>query len=234
MRHIRKGGQPGELIQWDKANREGPNYEYGQAQFPKSEVLDALLQEQGYLCAYTMRRVSADTAHVEHLKPQETCRKERSGEDVAYANMVACFPKNGGDKSYGYGAPVKADWWEPALFLSPLDPTCEQRLHFIKDGSVHPTDANDPAATKTIEMLGLDDGKLREDRLSAFRGRGVLPSSPKPLSEAGLKRLIQELDGADPVGRELPEYYTALRQVAGVSLKMLQAIKKKRKFETKR
>ena len=68
MKHIQKAGAPRGYSQWcatvvgtNKADyRELPATE-------KQALLAALIIEQGALCAYTMRRIGADSAHVEHI-----------------------------------------------------------------------------------------------------------------------------------------------------------------------
>jgi hypothetical protein len=108
MRRIRKTNPPASLRNWIDANRQLPNFNYDALPTGvKADLKEQLLAEQGFLCAYTGRGVADDDSHIEHLKPQNKCE---SGEDVNYRNLVACFPVDGGDVSYGYGAPVKGGW----------------------------------------------------------------------------------------------------------------------------
>ena len=87
MKKIVKQSQPTELQQWRADNAGLPeNLKYGCGGFPKGAVLNGLLAEQGFLCAYTLLKVSAAKAHVEHLKPQASCT---NGEDVAWLFSAA-------------------------------------------------------------------------------------------------------------------------------------------------
>lgn len=50
------------------------------------ELKSTLLEEQGYLCAYCMQRISEDTMKVEHIKP----RSKNKELNFEYKNLVAC------------------------------------------------------------------------------------------------------------------------------------------------
>lgn len=58
------------------------------------ELRDSLLKEQGYICAYCMRRIpcrdanSTESTRIEHLK----CRKLHPDLELDYHNMVVCCP----------------------------------------------------------------------------------------------------------------------------------------------
>jgi uncharacterized protein (TIGR02646 family) len=47
---------------------------------------EALLREQGYICAYCMRRIAAEKSRIEHIK----CRERYSELELDYNNMVIC------------------------------------------------------------------------------------------------------------------------------------------------
>ena len=101
MKHIQKAGAPRGYSQWcatiagtNKADyRELPATE-------KQALLAALITEQGALCAYTMRRIGDDSAHVEHIKPESRCRADQLESDLDYGNMIACFPREGMQRAY--------------------------------------------------------------------------------------------------------------------------------------
>lgn len=118
MKKISKTNPPREFSAWLDEN-EGLDRSYGALSGTpaQSALKGQLLDEQGSLCAYTGLRISRDTSHMEHIKPQHRCTPP---EDVEYRNIVACFPGDGGDVSYGFGAPVKGGWWDQELFVSPL------------------------------------------------------------------------------------------------------------------
>jgi uncharacterized protein (TIGR02646 family) len=191
MKKIVKQAQPTELQQWRADNAGLPeNLKYGCGGFPKGAVLNGLLTEQGFLCAYTLLKVSVDKAHVEHLKPQASCT---NGEDVVWNNMVACFPQPGAEHP-GFGAVQKGSWWEEAEFVSPLAVNCESRFRYKGDGSIEAAMEGDSAALTTIDKLRLDCERLCEARKSAIMKAGLHKRASRPLkSEKKVRAFVKNL-----------------------------------------
>ena len=180
MKKINKTHPPLEYLQWLKIQKETGekgnlyfNYDEGIESEAFNALKQKLIEEQGYLCAYTGIRISSDikvdgivlgkgTFHVEHLKPRTICKKEQKeqgniiSEDLDYRNMVACYPKDENDASCSFGAKSKDDWWDEEEFISPCQEDCERRFSFSWSGIVSPTLDEDYAAKKTIEKLGLN------------------------------------------------------------------------------
>lgn len=230
MKKIVKKSQPTELQQWRAANASRPqNLQYGCGGFPNSAVLHALLVEQGFLCAYTLMRVSSNTAHVEHLKPQSRCD---NGEDVAWDNMVACFPQHGVQHP-GFGAVQKDNWWEEALFISPLAENCESRFHYKGNGSIEAAVEADSAARTTIETLKLDCGRLREARKNAIMKAGLHKRAPNPMmSESKVRAFVQTLSRIQANG--FTEFCTVLEQVSVEHIQALNKRTKRKRYASKR
>ncbi|MBE3868087.1 TIGR02646 family protein [Vibrio parahaemolyticus] len=146
MKKITKTHQPARLRDWREANKNiDHSYDALKGKPAHKALKTQLIIEQGYLCAYTGRRIDNTSCHVEHLKPQTSCE---GWEDVEYRNMVACFPENGGDTSHGYGAPIKAGWWNEREFVSPLTEECERRFAFVWSGKIKANPADNEAAKK--------------------------------------------------------------------------------------
>lgn len=212
MRRIVKTHPPQELIGWRNENREH-NHTYQDLLGTKAHALlkDKLLQEQGWLCAYTGKAIESQSSHVEHLKPQSACDE---WQDVEYRNVVACFPADGGDVSHGYGAPVKASWWDEEQFVSPLSEDCERRFRFAWSGHVHPNPEDYHAAEVTIKALGLDEEMLRllrKARIDGFFGFGARTRT-RPLSIADARIVLANIDRLDGNGR-LREFCFVLKQL---------------------
>lgn len=212
MRRITKTHPPQELTTWNDENQDF-NHSYQDLLGTEAHgaLKTALLEEQGWLCAYTGRSIDHNSSHVEHLKPQSKCAE---WEDVDYRNVVACFPADGGDTSHGYGAPVKASWWDERQFISPLSDDCERRFRFVWSGHVHPNPDNHEGATLTIKELGLDSEslrKLRKARIDGFFGFG-LRTRMRPLSVENAKRALANLAHRDADGR-FQEFCFVLRQL---------------------
>jgi uncharacterized protein (TIGR02646 family) len=192
-------------------------------------VEEGLFHEQGGLCAYTGMKIQLDTGaqteevgfHLEHLIPQTHCEY---GQDTAYSNLVACWPRPNCGFEPSYGARKKGDWPSPAeahLFISPLDSSCSERFHFDHRGTISPARPGDQAAETTIEKLGLDDPSLTDLRAHAIRGA---------LSQIKLKdarKLLREmaadnarLDGGESV--TLRRFCFAIQQALVRKIRMLE------------
>ncbi len=214
MRKIEKRQEPAELTQWRAAHQADPsgggiNYGYDalrQSPTVVDSLVDSLLAEQGGLCAYTGRRIHRDSTHVEHLRPQTPWQAHR-GLDVAYSNMVGCWPQPNGPRGL-YGAHPKEDWPAPgeeAQFVFPLSNGCEDRFHFNQRGEIKPAKPNDQAAVTTISRLKLDH-KL----LTALRGREI-EAVLGTMRSLSLKEARQRLRG-------IQEAEEALNRGANVAL----------------
>lgn len=212
MRRIVKTHAPTELNAWCEANREH-NHTYMDMLGTEAhqKLKGKLLKEQGGLCAYTGRGIDNQTSHVEHLKPQTVCEE---WEDVEYRNVVACFPADGGDKSHGYGAPIKGGWWNEENFVSPLSEDCERRFRFSWNGHIYPSPEDHQAAKETIDVLRLDEKALqllRKSRIDGFFGFGAR-TRVRPLSIADAKTALSNIECFDGNGR-LNEFCFVLKQL---------------------
>ena len=237
MKKIAKAAPPDDLSQWRADNAEVPqNLVYGQAQFPQTSVLTALLQEQGFVCGYTLKLLSVTTAHVEHIKPQTLCRQEDRErecngraclrEDIAWCNLIACFPAPNAATPPDYGAVKKKDWWQPD-FVSPLHDDCEQRFVFDSNGGVA-AQANDAAAFATIKALALDNKKLSELRETAFKRAGVHRRADKPItSTAKVEQLIAGWRNRHRESGAFAEFCIPLVQIAKEYAQLLRRVETK-------
>lgn len=86
MRRIEKGQEP---AAWTR-HRLTPGAVYE----PSEALRESLLKEQGYICAYCMRRIpvkdgnSNETSRIEHI----LCRERHADLQLDYRNMVICCP----------------------------------------------------------------------------------------------------------------------------------------------
>ncbi len=89
MIKINKGAEP---IEWTRKKATPGFVEYE----PIPELREALLKEQGYICAYCMREIPvnkkdhglSETSKIEHIK----CREHHPDLQLDYSNMVICCP----------------------------------------------------------------------------------------------------------------------------------------------
>lgn len=225
MKYIQKAGCPHTFSRWCAAVAGTNQADYREVPAgEKQALLACLVAEQGALCAYTMRRIDDDSAHVEHIKPQSRCRADQAGSDLNYTNLVSCFPRDGMQTKYRYGAQKKDSWWENdgADFVSPLHPACERRFRFSLDGSIAAV-GNHVAAVTTIDVLALDHRSLTEDRKRVMEEFIYGPQGNDPLSRSNAQRARQTICDRNGHGRfyefciairdALEEHMTALRKL---------------------
>ena len=90
--HIVKDKAPKEMVEELASLRSTPDASVDWGELKNREpIRESLCREQGNLCAYCMRRISADASHVEHIVPQSMCKP---GQDVDYNNMLAVCDGN--------------------------------------------------------------------------------------------------------------------------------------------
>jgi uncharacterized protein (TIGR02646 family) len=202
----------------------------GYGQMPpavREPLLAALLDEQRGLCAYTGIAIDAVGSHIEHLLPQSHCH---AGEDLAYANMVACYPAPGTHAKFG--AVRKGNWPSQAEltdFVSPRSAGCEQRFDFAISGAVRAAANTDRAAQETIRRLALDHAALRARRQVAIdatlQARGGGPAS---LSPQQARRRLADLETAEAGTGQLEPFCFVLKQALRKHIARLEAIRRAR------
>ena len=226
MREIRSQPEPAALTQWRARVQDDVNFGYKLLPAEVRQVVkDALVVEQGGLCAYTGIRIDGDRSHIEHLLPQAHCQR---GQDVDYANIVACYPAP--DAAYvPYGALRKKDW--PArdslhLFVSPRSPRCEQRFVFNLRGEISAASADDSAAKETIRRLGLGDSGLTARRREAIEATlGMFGKRPLLLDLKSAKRRLKQIEQAEADAGRLEQFCFVLKQALRKHIVRLEAIR---------
>jgi uncharacterized protein (TIGR02646 family) len=198
MRWIRKTTEPHELLEWRAGYKNDVNFGYDLMRSSHNvinAVTNSLLEEQGWLCAYTGLRIESDSCHIEHIRAQTHCKPS---ETVAYNNMLACFPAPNPPFKTPYGAEKKESWPPPHeqhLFVSPLDQSCETRFLFNLNGKIRNRD-DDQAARTTGERLGLDHPVLESYRKSAIQGTlGKTNNLPIKDARQRLRGLMSQQSG---------------------------------------
>ena len=243
MRRIVDQQSPAELMSWTAQQRAaGINFSYetigrvqidGEERDVKAAILAQRLKDQGYLCAYTLRRITESSAHLEHIIPRTVSYGEnRPEESVTYRNIVACFPKNGGDTSHGYGAPVRKDL---ALAVSPCDEHCERAFNYQRAGRVEPGLSPEHPQYEAIrsqieETLHLNADFLVRARKQAIKGAGVstVDDSNAIESPEAAERLARDVLNFKR-GNELTPYCVAISHAATAHAEALRKLRERRK-----
>jgi uncharacterized protein (TIGR02646 family) len=220
MRFIEKGPSPDALARWLAVDEGQENLSYpNMPKAVKDSVRAALWREQFALCAYTMIRLETQAhCHIEHFVPQNPPRGtpvRSEGDNVAYANMLACYPANwptGPKEQCGFGAMRRGN--EP-LSISPLETRCETSFHYLSNGKVEGLDED---ARRAVDVLNLNHSKLQHMRAAAFQGRGLRFAADDSFGDFDLlppaeafalaREVLQPIDGM------LAEFCVAIAQVA--------------------
>jgi uncharacterized protein (TIGR02646 family) len=224
MKYIQKGYEPANLSDWKAQANENwqPTWDTLRGS-EKSDVHQALLQEQGYICCYCGMRINLTTSHIEHFKP----RKHFPELALDYNNFLSSCPGEGQDHAEGEDqgsakdgsvfqkldpnqdeTPIlgehcghqKASWYDPDLTVSPQDPNCADYFRYTGLGEILPTAdlALNEAAKATIKQLRLDHSKLEASRRSALQG---IVAALNDFSNVELQKLADAYEKTDPEGK---------------------------------
>lgn len=196
----RKGQKKADTIWSHLPSNLPPIKEKGTTYYSKKELAEALLQEQGYLCAYCNRPIHNEWSNreedplvekgdtrvvIDHLAPKSIDPRERTFD---YGNLLASC--KGGEK-----IPKPRQLYCDAkkgnrpITIHPLMPECEDAFVFTEAGEMI---GSTPDANKTVEILGLS--AFNEQRKSIIQG--YLYDDPilfKTISKDKAKEIIQNL-----------------------------------------
>lgn len=136
---------------------------------PKKGTHDALLTEQGHVCAYCGKGPLTDRtdSHIDHFWPQSHFP------DLAldYTNLYAsCGPATERRAPRTCGD-AKGNWFNPDnQDLFPSHPDCEYRFKYSGAGQVLPRRGEDSLARAVIKEFNLNDDILRVERRRVIAG----------------------------------------------------------------
>lgn len=181
MRKITKSKEPKEWTEY----RLTPNVDYESI----PELRKSLLQEQGYICAYCMRRIphkdknSNEDSRIDHI----LSRDNHPDKKLDYTNMVMCCP--GAISKEFHCDKLKS---EQDITFSLFDDSFIPTLKYsTKNGSI---ESNNPTWNKEINsILNLNNELLKANRLETLNG--VISSlMGKQWTSADLRKKLEEWD----------------------------------------
>ena len=175
----------------------------------KETIRTQLLKEQGYLCAYCMRKISNDaTTTIEHLIPISLDGKQA----LNYKNMLACCDGGRGSIDKNKILCCDAAKGDKKLTISPFKKEQVDKIRYNRDGFIH-LYPEDPEIMRDIkDVLKLNgeydaDGNYLSDtstmivsgRKQAYRKtqQFIIGLEKKnKLNAAVIKKRIQEIEKA--------------------------------------
>lgn len=129
----------------------------------QSYLTDSLLKEQGYICAYCMRRIpckdslSNEDHHIEHIKP----RSEYPKNQLDYKNMVIVCPGHMGDDDH-----CDRSKGNKEMHLSPLNSSVIQTISY-ENGLIK--SSNSVWNSELNDILNLNDKVLVKARMTTLQ-----------------------------------------------------------------
>lgn len=187
MIKIIKHPQPKSLQSYKKlpnAEFDGPNFTV-----VKDKIRESLLLEQGYLCAYCMRRISdsATVTKVEHW----VARTVDAARQLDYKNLLACCNGYEGSKAPLQTCDTRKG--DKALKYNPADlaDDIDRHIDFKSSGKVS---SNDGIFNQQLnEVLNLNIERLVKNRIEVLEElQFQLSRTPGARTKAELNHMIQE------------------------------------------
>ncbi len=162
MKHIVKGKSPEAFEAWKALANDDWQPSYAELKSPEKQCVHvALLVEQGFVCCYCGRSITAVESHIEHFRPQEL----RPDLELSFANLFASCIRETTEKMPLSCGHAKKNQFDESLAISPLDPGCERRFIFnLPDGRILPNADSDAGAGYMIDTLQLNINHLRNQR----------------------------------------------------------------------
>ena len=191
MKRIIKGREPKKWTEYK--NTPGAQYK----SIP--ELVDSLLEEQGAICAYCMRRIpykdgnSSETHRIDHI----SCQSNHPEDQLNYNNMVICCPGAIDndfhcDKKKGAGN----------ITFSPFDINFINTLRYkSSDGTIEST--NNIWNNEINEVLNLNNRLLKANRLAVlnsvidYLGKGTW-------TQTDIRRMIDKWDSKNSKMQYIP------------------------------
>jgi uncharacterized protein (TIGR02646 family) len=165
---------------------------------PIPELREALLKDQGYICAYCMRSIpitkkdpnTAETSKIEHIK----CREFNSGLQLDYNNMVICCPGNLNGEPHCDKSKDNAD-----ITFGLFSPSIQNSISYSsKSGEIRSSDPVWDSEIKTI--LNLNHKLLKYNRKEALDGV-IIKLGKKNWTKAEIEKELERWETPDKNGK---------------------------------
>ena len=184
MREIRKGSEPRLLTEY---RSRGGEYDGSNFTPVKNAIRSSLLTEQGYLCAYCMTRITAETMKVEHW----ACQSNNPRFQLDYSNLLGCCMGSEGEKFTSQTCDTKKG--DKPLKYNPSKQQ-DQINNIIKydgQGKIFSTDIEFSAQINTV--LNLNKVRLVQNRSYILTSvRQKLSSKTGKRSRTEIRRFLDD------------------------------------------
>lgn len=181
--------------------RQLPDAEYDGPLFTpvKSDIREALLISQGYLCAYCMQRISNDQlkTKIEHWKCQDIYPQHQ----LDFANMFAVCIGKTQDKSH-----CDSSKGNQELTINPASrsPFVESYIRYTNSGEIYVQD-NVSLNNELNVVLGLNHIRIKSNRQAVLRAITTrLSQNRGTVSKSELQSLLSQWSNVDADGKKIP------------------------------
>ncbi|MGL5067771.1 MAG: retron system putative HNH endonuclease [Sarcina sp.] len=160
MLFIKKSSPPKLLIQYKKDKFAS----YAECDtIVKNEIKKQLLEEQGYLCAYCMKKIKFENMKIEHYKPQSIDPKE----ELNYSNMLAVCKGNEGNEFEG----LTCDSYKgnESITVNPLDNISIDKIIYKDDGTIYSKDSFIDSDLNNTLNLNCNAANLKINRRNVLK-----------------------------------------------------------------
>ena len=204
MRYIEKREEPDSLTRY-KQNANAYFDGYGQ----KDDIRKKLLQEQGCLCGYCMRRISDySKVKIEHIVPQSRL-KDNEREALNYKSMLGVCYGNEKKGRSERNLTCDAHRKNTDLKVNPFDKTCIDKIKYKSDGHIYSDDIEleqDLDVTLNLNYDGADAYLVmnRREVLNACKEKLAKMKKNGMWSKSMLRKVLKEYEMPDEQGRLKP------------------------------
>lgn len=185
MRQIAKLAEPSELVQY--RNVPGSTYDGGNFTTIKTAIRRDLLRDQGYLCAYCMRRISVEDMKIEHWQSQT----DFPDLQLQWSNLLGVCNGNVGQRWDHQTCDTRRG--NAKLTYNPCSAAhqIESRIKYLADGQI---DSGELVLSNELnQALNLNWTRLKGNRRAVIDAvLEVLGKKTGTRTRAELEKLIKE------------------------------------------
>jgi uncharacterized protein (TIGR02646 family) len=198
MKYIQKNSTPEArtaLSTFIRLEKNKAHYDNFKQSDGKSHVQESLLKEQGFICAYCMRRISMP-AKIEHWETREKCNADKKPLlTLDYNNLLAVCNgttiANGAVFEHCDQSRSKSN---RELTINPIDERAIKQIKFLKNGAIESDDAHILEDINQDKALNLNTLFLRDARRNVYESvKKVIDIKCRNKTAIQSKKIITEI-----------------------------------------
>lgn len=219
MKYIQKDNEPTSLEKYRKSLSPGTQKAYDN--FPdKATLREALLEEQGYVCCYCMKRITSEfievkgksqcKTRIEHWAPRGVYNGHNGKPDLRlnYRNLMAACDGNQGQPKHLYCCDKSKGSQE--IKINPTQSICEEQFFFSLAEEI--TSEDEDIKQELNDILRLNIQIHRNNRKAALNKalQQLQPFPPSNHQASRIQKVIDQLSRRDEMGQHEPYFAYAV------------------------